>query len=102
MEKYVRNNSALSLAKKLNITSWAVEKNIKVLKDQGLLIRHGAARGFLEIKEEFLYNNAKNKIRIFMAMENLHYNGVSALFPKEEQIACSTSAFMVVSRLMEP
>lgn len=33
------------MAKKLNITSRAVEKNIKILKEQGFLIRHGAARG---------------------------------------------------------
>ena len=45
-------NSALSMAKKLNITSRTVEKNIKVLKEQGLLIRHGAARGgYWEIVE---------------------------------------------------
>ncbi len=45
-------NSALSMAKKLNITSRAVEKNIKVLKEQGLLFRHGAARGgYWEIRE---------------------------------------------------
>ncbi|WP_027407445.1 helix-turn-helix domain-containing protein [Anaerovibrio sp. RM50] len=45
-------NSAISIAKKLNITSRAVEKNIKVLREQGILIRHGAARGgYWEIKE---------------------------------------------------
>ncbi len=45
-------NSALSMAKKLNITSRAVEKNIKVLREQGILVRHGAARGgYWEIKE---------------------------------------------------
>lgn len=45
-------NSALSMAKKLNITSRAVEKNIKVLREQGILIRHGAALGgYWEIKE---------------------------------------------------
>ncbi len=45
-------NSAISIAKKLNITSRAVEKNIKVLREQGILIRHGADRGgYWEIKE---------------------------------------------------
>lgn len=44
--------SALSIAQKLNITSRAVEKNIKVLREQGIIVRHGAARGgYWEIKE---------------------------------------------------
>lgn len=45
-------NSALSMASKLNITSRAVEKNIKILREQGILVRHGATRGgYWEIKE---------------------------------------------------
>ncbi|MBE6099304.1 MAG: winged helix-turn-helix transcriptional regulator [Anaerovibrio sp.] len=46
------SNSALSIAKKLNITSRAVEKNIKVLREQGIIVRHGAARGgYWEVKK---------------------------------------------------
>lgn len=46
-----KTNSALSMASKLNITSRAVEKNIKILREQGILVRHGAARGgYWEIK----------------------------------------------------
>ena len=37
--------SAASIAKRLNITSRAVEKNIKNLRERGILVRHGAARG---------------------------------------------------------
>ena len=45
-------NSAISIAKKLNITSRAVEKNIKVLREQGIIVRHGAARGgYWEVKK---------------------------------------------------
>lgn len=47
-----RTNSALSMASKFNITSRALEKNIKILREQGILVRHGAARGgYWEIKE---------------------------------------------------
>ena len=46
------SSSALSIAKKLNITSRAVEKNIKVLREQGIIVRHGAARGgYWEVKK---------------------------------------------------
>lgn len=47
-----RTCSALSMAKKLNITQRAVEKNIRTLREQGILVRHGAARGgYWDIKE---------------------------------------------------
>ena len=39
------NISAKSIAKELHITSRAVEKHIKILRTEGKLIRHGAARG---------------------------------------------------------
>ena len=37
--------SAASIAERVNITSRAVEKNIKKLRERGILVRHGAARG---------------------------------------------------------
>ena len=47
-----KTNSVLSMASKLNITLRTVEKNIKILREQGIIVRPGAARGgYWEIKE---------------------------------------------------
>ena len=49
-----RNNyiSAASIAETMGVTTRAIEKNIKELRERGILIRHGAARGgYWEIKK---------------------------------------------------
>ena len=49
-----RNNyiSAASIAETMGVTTRAIEKNIKELRERGILIRHGAARGgYWEVKK---------------------------------------------------
>ena len=44
--------SAASIAEELGLSSRAIEKSIQGLREAGILIRHGAARGgYWEIKE---------------------------------------------------
>ena len=44
--------SAVTLAKKTNVTSRTVERYLQVLREEGIIIRHGAARGgYWETKE---------------------------------------------------
>ena len=46
------NISASSIAETMGVTTRAIEKNIKKLRESGILIRHGAARGgYWEIKK---------------------------------------------------
>lgn len=47
--------SASMMAEKLNSTSRAVEKNVKSLREQGGIVRHGATRGgYLEVKNKII------------------------------------------------
>ena len=53
---YMRTNphiTAKSIAQELGITSRAIEKRIKVLREEGRLKRHGSARnGYWEVIDE--------------------------------------------------
>ena len=47
-----KNVSAATMAERLSITQRAVEKNIRSLREHGILVRYGAARGgYWEVKE---------------------------------------------------
>ena len=53
MIKQNRGISASVMADKLSLSVRAIEKNIRELRDLGILIRHGAARGgYWEISEK--------------------------------------------------